>query len=99
MKAEDWNRLHRVGVAVRYWPWLPPRPGIEPITTYTLSEAYEVAGNALVKVNGRAGGVSVDHLEVLPAIANDRPARSRVAALLRGPAEDPWLIQPPLPLE
>lgn len=64
--ADQWNRAHPVGTPVRYFPVLPQRPGIEPLDTKTRSEAWTLcSGHVVVAVEGRSGGVAVDHLEVL----------------------------------
>ncbi len=62
MTAEQWNRRYPVGTKVRYYHIKNVNKGVE---TETLSEAWTLGhGAAVVKVKGRAGGVSLDHLDV-----------------------------------
>lgn len=65
MTADEWNAAHPVGTPVRYWPVLPPHPGIEPLDTVTRSEAWTLGhGEPVASVKGRTGGVLLSHLEV-----------------------------------
>lgn len=65
--AESWNAAHPVGTAVRYWPVYPPIDGIPPKDTTTRSEAWALGdGSVVVLVAGKAGGVCLTHVEVLP---------------------------------
>jgi len=66
MKAEWWNERFPVGTKVIYWSVFPDleeglclRP---PFMTRTRSEAWNLAGGAIVKVYGRTGGVCLNHL-------------------------------------
>jgi len=63
MKASEWNELYPVGTPVLYYPILGEPESEE---TKTRSEAWELGhGEPVVKVEGRAGGVCLEHLRVL----------------------------------
>ena len=67
MTATAWNASVPIGTKVRYWPILPPIPSAPPVDAATRSEAWELgSGHPVVKITGKAGGVHLDHLEVLP---------------------------------
>ena len=63
MRADEWNEKYPVGTRVKYYPtkgsdWFRE--------TFTRSTAWELGhGAAVVKISGQAGGVSLDHLEVV----------------------------------
>jgi len=62
MTADEWNSTYRPGMKVRYYP-VADEP--EHIETRTRSEAWTLGnGHPVVKVEGRAGGVSIKHLLV-----------------------------------
>jgi len=62
MTAKEWNQKYPVGTKVMYYP-VAGRP--EYIETETTSEAWELGhGEAVVKINRRAGGVSLKHLKI-----------------------------------
>ena len=62
-QAAEWNHAHPVGTPVRYWPGPKEGPGIESMTR---SVAWVVGDHeALVQVEGRAGGIALTHIEVL----------------------------------
>jgi len=61
--VDGFNATVPVGTLVRYYP-VKDVPDFE--ETATRSKAWELgSGHVVVLVNGRAGGVSVEHLEVL----------------------------------
>ena len=60
--AEQWNAAYPEGTAVRYFPI---RGDFDHVETRTRSEAWTVAGCAIVKIEGFAGGVHIDHLVVV----------------------------------
>ena len=65
--AVSWNAAYPVGTAVRYWPIYPPSEGFPPEDTTTRSEAWTLGdGSVVVLVSGKAGGVHLSHIEVLP---------------------------------
>lgn len=65
MTAAQWNEKHPVGTKVRYYPILGHDENVE---TKTRSEAWELGGgDAVVKVEGRAGGVALTNIEVVGA--------------------------------
>ena len=67
MTAETWNAAHSVGTRVRYWPVLPPIDSAPPIETQTRTPAWTLGdGTAVVSVSGKAGGVALTHIEVMP---------------------------------
>lgn len=56
----------QVGAAVRYHPVLPPRPGISSLDSKIRSEPWQLGdGSWVVAIEGKAGGVSTQHLEPL----------------------------------
>jgi hypothetical protein len=62
MTADEWNSMYQVGTKVRYYP-VADLP--EHVETRTRSEAWTLAsGHPVVAVEGRAGGVSLQHLLV-----------------------------------
>jgi hypothetical protein len=62
-ELDRWNAEHPVGTAVRFMP-VRGRPEYE--DTRTTSEAWALgSGDFVVKVEGRTGGVAVDHLTVI----------------------------------
>lgn len=68
MTADEWNERHPIGTAVRYWPLLNPRGGA-PFDSRTRSEAWGLGhGQPVVLIEGRSGGMCLDHLEVLAEI-------------------------------
>ena len=65
-QRNEWNSLHPVGTRVRYWPLIgqqnPP-----PVEGVTRSKAWCLGyGDPVVLITGKAGGMSLDHLEILP---------------------------------
>lgn len=63
LTAVGWNAECPVGTRVRYFPILGDPECCE---TVTRSEAWELPGNShLVLIEGRAGGVSLKHLQVI----------------------------------
>jgi hypothetical protein len=74
MTAEEWNAEMPVGTPVRFYPVAGEMKSRD---TVTRSEAWTLGhGEAVVKIEGQAGGVSLDHLEVLvegaPDLRDDR---------------------------
>lgn len=80
--ASAWNRHHPPGTYVRYHPVMPP--GSEaPLDARTRSEAWELGdGTPIVKIEGKVGGVSLLHLEVLPEKEDPADVASRYYAAL-----------------
>jgi len=65
--AVSWNDAHPIGTAVRYWPIYPPIDGVPPVDMTTRSEAWTLGdGSVVVLIEGKAGGVHLSHVEVLP---------------------------------
>lgn len=63
MMANEWNQKYPIGTKVRYFPI---REGQEFKDTKTRSEAWELGHGALVvMIEGKSGGVSLDHLIIL----------------------------------
>lgn len=61
--VEEWNALFHVGTPVRFWP-VRGRAAYE--DTQTESEAWALGdGSVVVLVDGRSGGVAVEHCEPL----------------------------------
>ncbi len=62
MNAETWNTRHPIGTAVRFYP---VRGRDEHEVTKTRSVAWTLGhGDAVVAVEGRSGGVAIDHIIV-----------------------------------
>jgi len=62
MTAEEWNAAHPEGTPVFYRPLRSSPDGVE---TKTRSPAWALgSGDVVVAVEGRAGGVAIDHLTV-----------------------------------
>lgn len=58
-----WNAMYPVGTTVRYWPVLGSSFYVD---TKTRSEAWAIGdGSILVSLEGRSGGVSIEHCLVL----------------------------------
>lgn len=63
MSAAQFNAENPIGTRVRYFPI---KGVAESIDTKTRSEAWELGhGEPVVKIEGRAGGVCISHLEIL----------------------------------
>lgn len=63
--AAEWNQRYPVGTAVRYHPIIDEK---DFITSRTRSEAWELGhGAAVVKIEGRAGGVALEAIDVVAA--------------------------------
>ena|SRR5690348_4088748 len=61
--AAAWNRLVPIGTKVRYWSIALEDPSL---LTETRSEAWILGhGQPVVKIEGRSGGVAIDHLQVV----------------------------------
>lgn len=79
--ASAWNRHHPPGTHVRYHPVMPSGT-VGPVDAQTRSEAWDLGdGTPVVKLEGKVGGVSLAHLEVLPEKEDpaERAARYRAA--------------------
>ena len=64
--SEWWNEHFPIGTAVRYYQVIPPTHSYPPVETRTRSEAWDLGdGSAVVSVEGKTGGVSLAHIEVL----------------------------------
>lgn len=64
--ANSWNATWPEGTSVIYYPVLPPRDDIPPVTTKTRSLAWELGdGTPVVKIEGRSGGVALSHLKII----------------------------------
>jgi hypothetical protein len=87
ISADEWNAKHPIGTRVRYWSLRPTVSGdAPPIETKTRSTAWALgSGDAVVSVDGVAGGVALTHVDVLdepaPPVAE---AEGRYAVLQDG---------------
>lgn len=64
MTSEQWNEKVPVGTKVRYWPIKGDKAYRDSVTR---SEAWDLGhGQPVVKIEGQAGGVALNHLCVLP---------------------------------
>lgn len=60
MTADEFNKLHAVGTAFKYYPIAGVTEFVE---TKTRSECWELGdGHPVVLIQGKAGGVSIFHL-------------------------------------
>ncbi|MEO3931346.1 hypothetical protein WMO79_00840 [Micrococcaceae bacterium Sec7.4] len=65
--AADFNKLHSAGTPVHFWPGVRLA---EPLTSRTRGEAWALpSGEAVVRVEGRAGGIALSHIEVITPVA------------------------------
>ncbi len=63
MTAKEWNDTYTPGVRVAYRPLKSDPAGI---LTLTRSEAWELGnGHPVVLIDGKSGGVSLEHLTVV----------------------------------
>lgn len=61
--AGAWNLYVPIGTKVRYWSIACEEPSV---ATQTRSEAWVLGhGQPVVKIDGRAGGVALEHLRVV----------------------------------
>ena len=66
-QCDEFNRDHGVGTPVRYFPL---RGESQAVDTRTRSHAWVLpCGEAVVLIEGKAGGVSLDHLQVVQEAA------------------------------
>ncbi|MEY9937339.1 hypothetical protein [Streptacidiphilus sp. MAP5-3] len=64
MNAAEFNRLVPVGAPVIAYPCYRQCPDHAPLTTRTRSVAWDLCGEPVVKVVGRAGGIALTHVDV-----------------------------------
>lgn len=61
--AADFNKVAPSGTPVRFWP--AAHQG-EPLTSRTRGAAWAMpSGEAVVRVEGRTGGIALSHIEVI----------------------------------
>ncbi len=60
--AAAWNDTHPIGTKIRHWPGFRVGAGV---ASRTRSRAWEVCGSAVVSVDGWAGGIWLDHIELV----------------------------------
>jgi hypothetical protein len=72
LTAAEWNQLHPIGTPVIAYPGFRPeyaaKYGIEftRLYTRTRSEAWTLShGEPVVKVEGYAGGISLEHIDLI----------------------------------
>lgn len=73
MTAEEWNARHPVGTPVRYFPSRGNLRCWERRQTASLAWSLDHGQAVVVKLAGKSGGVSIEHLLVLP----EEPARAQ----------------------
>lgn len=67
MNADEWNAKYPPGTHVKYTPVLGEEMGA--VTSRTRSEAWTLGhGDAVVAIEGRAGGVLLEALTVLEPV-------------------------------
>ncbi|MCB5280560.1 hypothetical protein [Arthrobacter sp. ES1] len=65
--AEAFNHQNPPGTPVHFWPGIRLA---EPLKSRTRGEAWALpSGAAVVRVEGRAGGIALSHIEVITAAA------------------------------
>lgn len=63
-EARAFNEKHPSGTPVLFWPGIRPD---NPERSITRGAAWALpGGNAVVKVQGRPGGIALSHIEVIP---------------------------------
>jgi len=62
MSAEDWNASVPIGTRVHYYPL---RGEADYLDTHTRSVAWDLCGHTVVLVEGRTGGVSTRHCQIM----------------------------------
>lgn len=63
-EAAAFNKRHRAGTPVLFWPGI--RPAV-PQESITRGDAWALpSGDAVVRVQGRPGGMALSHIEVIP---------------------------------
>jgi hypothetical protein len=77
LELAQWAQRHPVGTRVRYWPVR----GYEEFRDSTVrSEPWRLGhGMPIVKIEGTAGGVAIDHLRALPDEPSVQEIREKVA--------------------
>lgn len=66
-RAEQFNESNPVGTRVRYYPIVGEPKFIESVTR---TPAWALpCMEAVVSIEGKSGGLSLDHIEILPAAA------------------------------
>lgn len=67
--AAAFNKKHPSGTAVHFWPGIRVA---EPQTSRTRGEAWALPSvDAVVRVEGRAGGIALSHIEVIAVVRAD----------------------------
>lgn len=80
LTAFEFNEKYPVGTPVTYYPVLPMGDGFLPLITQTRTPAWELGhGEPVVSVTGRAGGVSLRHVELRSGPSPAFPAEPVVA--------------------
>lgn len=64
-------------------------PKSEPIQTKITSECWEVCGSMLVKIDGKSGGVDIQHIQLIPdgpklELSQLRGASKSIAQMAKG---------------
>ncbi len=72
--VDDWNAKCPVGTEVRYHP---VRGDMQSDPTRTRSAAWEMCGHASVKIEGQAGSVSLEHLEVIESEMTENDSKNK----------------------
>ncbi len=57
------HELIKIGTKVKYYPITPNKAVFT--EHEVISECWEVCGETVVKISGKSGGVSINHLEVV----------------------------------
>ncbi len=70
--ADAFNKQHPPGTPVYFWPGIRLN---EPLKSRTRGEAWALpSGEAVVRVEGRAGGIALSHIEVITVITESELA-------------------------
>ena len=66
LTCKKFNDQYPIGTVVRYWPIRRANGMFEGVPTIapTRTPAWDVCGEPVVKIEGKAGGVSLAHIEI-----------------------------------
>jgi hypothetical protein len=73
--VDAFNKQNPQGTPVLFWPGVRLA---EPLKSRTRGEAWALpSGEAVVRVEGRAGGIALTHIEVIPSHTESEVSRER----------------------
>jgi len=78
--AADFNKVTPPGTPVRFWP---ATRQVEPLISRTRGAAWAMpSGEAVVRVEGRTGGIALSHVEVINMLPRRATAGSTTTDLV-----------------